>query len=137
MIMNVADKKVGILDWPHKVASVAHRDFEEAAQTCLELGAQHLGLPFGVISSVHRNVFRVDKVFGRPPGLDVDDDGLWVKFEEYIAKHSLAQLSHGLCKPCVKELYGFDPDEVDAENCKCDGESLFFTLCEFIRECDD
>lgn len=252
MIMNLADKQVGILDWAHKVASVSHRGFEDAAGTCLDLGVQHLGLPFGVVSSIHRNVFRVDKVVGRPPGLQVDDewsveetpcypvitgegvfhsedlslndsgaateyvqakgvrafisapiwvnqavqgtlsfysdqpgsgfssqdveaieiaafglgrhlefehfknirellniqlkealedvkalhgllpicacckkirdvDGLWVKFEEYVAKHSLAQLSHGLCKPCVKELYGFDPDEVDEENCKCDG----------------
>jgi hypothetical protein len=252
MIMNVADTEVGILDWAHKVASVSHRDFDDAAKTCLELGVQHLGLPFGVISSIHRNVFRVDKVIGRPPGLEVDDewsveetpcyrvltgecvfhcddlavteasiateyvnakgmrafisapiwvnqavqgtlsffsdqpsngflsenvealeiaafglgrhlefehfknirellnmqlkealedvkalhgllpicacckkirdvDGLWVKFEEYVAKHSLAQLSHGLCKPCVKDLYGFDPDEVDEESCKCDG----------------
>lgn len=44
MIMNVADKEVGILDWAHKVASVSHRDFDDAAKTCLELGVQHLGL---------------------------------------------------------------------------------------------
>lgn len=52
-----------------------------------------------------------------------DVDGLWVKFEEYVAKHSLAQLSHGLCKPCVKDLYGFDPDEMDSEEeeCSCGG----------------
>ena len=58
MIMNVADKEVGIMNWPHKVASVAHRDFNEAAQICLEHGVRHLGLPFGIISSIHRNVFR-------------------------------------------------------------------------------
>jgi hypothetical protein len=50
-------------------------------------------------------------------------DGLWVKFEEYVAKHSLAQLSHGLCKPFVKDLYGFDPDEMESEEeeCSCGG----------------
>jgi hypothetical protein len=29
-----------------------------------------------------------------------------------------------LCKPCVKELYGFDPDEMDEseeEECHCGG----------------
>jgi hypothetical protein len=254
MIMKSNEHRVDALSWPHQVASMGHRHFDDVSQTCLDLGTKYMQMPYGVISSIHRNVYRIDKVFGRPPGLEVDDewsveetpcfrvlaaecifscpdlledkgadfaifaqkhgirgfisapiwvnqsvqgtlsffsnevqetvdpeiaqalelaafglsrflefehfknirelmniqlkealedvkalhgllpicasckkirdvDGLWVKFEEYVAKHSLAQLSHGLCKPCVKDLYGFDPDEMDSEEeeCSCGG----------------
>jgi hypothetical protein len=34
-----------------------------------------------------------------------DDKGYWSKVETYIAKHSQAHFSHGLCPDCAKKLY--------------------------------
>ncbi len=34
-----------------------------------------------------------------------DDKGYWNEIEEYIAEHTKAQFSHGLCPGCAKELY--------------------------------
>ncbi len=39
-----------------------------------------------------------------------DDKGFWSQLEEYIAEHSEADLSHGICPDCVKKYY---PDLVD------------------------
>jgi C4-dicarboxylate-specific signal transduction histidine kinase len=38
-----------------------------------------------------------------------DDDAEWLPLESYVAKHSEADFSHGLCPPCAKRLY---PDVV-------------------------
>ena len=35
-----------------------------------------------------------------------DDKGFWEKVEVYMEKHSSARFTHGLCKDCMKELYG-------------------------------
>jgi K+-sensing histidine kinase KdpD len=35
-----------------------------------------------------------------------DADGHWAAFERYIADHSDAQVSHGLCPSCYKKHYG-------------------------------
>ncbi len=35
-----------------------------------------------------------------------DDKGFWQQLERYLENHSQAMLSHGLCPPCSKELYG-------------------------------
>jgi len=37
-----------------------------------------------------------------------DDQGYWKQIEAYIAEHSEAQFSHGLCEGCAVELYGED-----------------------------
>lgn len=34
-----------------------------------------------------------------------DEDGVWHKMEEYIASHSDAVLSHGLCPDCLRHFY--------------------------------
>jgi CheY-like chemotaxis protein len=34
-----------------------------------------------------------------------NDGGLWQQLEEYLAEHSEAEFSHGLCQPCIKKLY--------------------------------
>jgi len=34
-----------------------------------------------------------------------DDDGYWSQVETYIARHSEAMFSHGICPDCVKVLY--------------------------------
>ena len=34
-----------------------------------------------------------------------DDRGYWNKIEAYIAKHSDAEFSHGICPECARELY--------------------------------
>lgn len=39
-----------------------------------------------------------------------NDEGYWVKLEEYIASHSNAQLTHGICDKCMQE-YHSDMDE--------------------------
>jgi PAS domain S-box-containing protein len=38
-----------------------------------------------------------------------DDKGYWSQVETYVAKHSAAKFSHGICPDCAKELY---PDVV-------------------------
>ncbi len=35
-----------------------------------------------------------------------NDSGFWEKVEVYMEKHSSARFTHGLCKDCMKELYG-------------------------------
>jgi len=34
-----------------------------------------------------------------------DDEGYWNIIESYIAKHSTAQFSHGICPDCMQKLY--------------------------------
>jgi PAS domain S-box-containing protein len=34
-----------------------------------------------------------------------DDQGYWTQIEEYVADHSEADFSHGLCPDCLKKLY--------------------------------
>ena len=34
-----------------------------------------------------------------------NDGGFWQLLEEYLAEHSEAEFSHGLCQPCIKKLY--------------------------------
>jgi predicted hydrocarbon binding protein len=38
-----------------------------------------------------------------------DDDGYWHQVEAYLARHSEAEFSHGLCPECRTKLYGEDP----------------------------
>ncbi len=35
-----------------------------------------------------------------------NDDGYWTKVETYLAEHSDAEFSHGICPDCAKKLYG-------------------------------
>ncbi len=35
-----------------------------------------------------------------------DDSGYWNKIENYLALHSTAQLSHGMCPECIEKEYG-------------------------------
>ena len=35
-----------------------------------------------------------------------NDKGFWERVEVYMEKHSSARFTHGLCKDCMKELYG-------------------------------
>lgn len=35
-----------------------------------------------------------------------NDQGYWIQIEEYIAEHSSASFTHGLCGKCEEELYG-------------------------------
>ncbi|MBN2282185.1 MAG: response regulator [Candidatus Marinimicrobia bacterium] len=34
-----------------------------------------------------------------------DDDGFWQEVEHYVAAHTEADFSHGICPDCMKELY--------------------------------
>jgi sigma-B regulation protein RsbU (phosphoserine phosphatase) len=34
-----------------------------------------------------------------------DDKGYWNQIEQYIAEHSEAEFSHGICPDCVRKLY--------------------------------
>ncbi|MCK5193289.1 MAG: PAS domain-containing protein, partial [Desulfobulbaceae bacterium] len=35
-----------------------------------------------------------------------DDEGYWQQVDHYLADHSAAELSHGICRQCSDELYG-------------------------------
>ena len=41
-----------------------------------------------------------------------DDQGFWTQVESYIAKHSEAQFSHGICPDCIRKLYPQICDEI-------------------------
>jgi DNA-binding NtrC family response regulator len=43
-----------------------------------------------------------------------DDRGYWHQVEQYIAAHSEAQFSHGVCEDCMRKLYPGLADEVIA-----------------------
>jgi hypothetical protein len=52
-----------------------------------------------------------------------DDQGYWTRLEEYLAKHSEASLTHGICPDCARQLY---PElvakrEAAARSAKTDG----------------
>lgn len=34
-----------------------------------------------------------------------DDEGYWQQIDQYISEHSVAELSHGICRQCSDELY--------------------------------
>lgn len=44
-----------------------------------------------------------------------DDEGYWQRIEDYVASHSEAEFSHGLCPDCAVKLY---PEFVDAQMLK-------------------
>ncbi len=41
-----------------------------------------------------------------------DDEGLWTGLEAYLADHTDAEVSHGLCPNCLRLLYPDDADEI-------------------------
>jgi HAMP domain-containing protein len=47
-----------------------------------------------------------------------DDKGYWNKIEAYLAQHSEAEFSHGLCPDCIKKLYPqfYDEDHTDKKD---------------------
>lgn len=47
-----------------------------------------------------------------------DDQGFWLQVEAYVAAHSEATFSHGICPDCARELY---PELFQAEADKKDG----------------
>lgn len=44
-----------------------------------------------------------------------NDEGYWVQLEKYIAEHSDAQLSHGICDKCMEKYY---PDVAEQKKMK-------------------
>ena len=44
-----------------------------------------------------------------------DDKGTWNRIESYIAAHSEAEFTHGICPQCIRELYPEIADEVTEE----------------------
>ena len=45
-----------------------------------------------------------------------DDKGYWKQIEGYIAEHSEADFSHGICPECAKELFPEFADDIDEIN---------------------
>ena len=43
-----------------------------------------------------------------------DDQGYWTQLETYLAQHSDAEFSHGLCLDCMRKLYPDYSEEVEA-----------------------
>lgn len=39
-----------------------------------------------------------------------DDLGFWNSLEKYLAEHSAAEFSHGICPDCMKKLYPHLPE---------------------------
>lgn len=38
-----------------------------------------------------------------------DDEGYWSQIESYLKKHTLVEVSHGLCPECAEQMYGDEP----------------------------
>ncbi|MHB1296537.1 MAG: response regulator [Anaerolineae bacterium] len=48
-----------------------------------------------------------------------NDSGYWTRIEEYIAEHSEAEFTHGICPECMQTLYGeFSDPPQDAHKAK-------------------
>ncbi|MDC7224452.1 MAG: hypothetical protein PQJ60_11980, partial [Spirochaetales bacterium] len=45
-----------------------------------------------------------------------DKDGNWIDLEDYIEAHSEAEISHGLCRDCIKEIYPEIDEELDTSH---------------------
>ena len=41
----------------------------------------------------------------------IREDGEWIQVDQYVAEHSEAEFTHGLCPPCVAKLYPENDDE--------------------------
>jgi hypothetical protein len=50
-----------------------------------------------------------------------DDGGYWQQVEEYVAKHTEADFSHGLCDECAHTLY---PEYFKDKKNKTEGEEI-------------
>ena len=47
-----------------------------------------------------------------------DDQGYWTQLETYLAQHSDAEFSHGICLDCLRKLYPDLSGEVEARMAK-------------------
>lgn len=70
----------------------------------------------GLIDELKRNIDEVKVLKGMLPICAHckkirDDNGYWNKLETYLAVHTEAEFSHGMCPKCAKELYGIDYKE--------------------------
>ncbi len=71
----------------------------------------------GLISELKKSLEQVRLLSGLIPICSSckkirDDQGFWSQVESYIAKHSEAKFSHGLCPDCVRKLYPTICDQV-------------------------
>ena len=63
-----------------------------------------------IIAELEDSIGKVKKLSGLLPICSSckkirDDKGYWNQLEAYIADHSEAELSHGICPECAKKLY--------------------------------
>ena len=51
----------------------------------------------------------------RKEGAKATDPGAWMPVDSYIARHSEATFSHGICPECAKKLYGWSEKETSPD----------------------
>ena len=129
----LADKTVGIIGLANKAEDFTRRDadmatrFGELAAISLQnsiIQEQRDRLEHeqeATIGQLREALDQVKTLSGLLPMCSIckkvrDDQGYWNKLEEYLSKHSSAEVSHGLCPDCVREHYPEVYEEMVAQN---------------------
>ena len=120
--LNIKGKTVGLIGLANK-----NGDFtDEDAEICAVLGelaaiallnSQHLDLLNEQNERLEHALVNVRTLRGLVPICSHcknirDDKGYWTKVESYVASHTEAEFSHGLCPDCIRKLYPEDAQEI-------------------------
>ncbi|MCP4653815.1 MAG: hypothetical protein GY856_00200 [bacterium] len=97
---------VGVTGVSYRMQRKAHRNLRQAHDR-LRTAHEALGLQK---TEIEEALSQVKLLSGLLPMCSHchkirDDGGYWQQVEAYISKHSEAEVSHGLCPGCAKELY--------------------------------
>ena len=123
--LNLDGKTVGIIGLANKSTAFTDAD-ADIASVFGELAAIGLRLSRGRDLLLEKNqkleesMKRIKKLHGLLPMCAKcknvrDDDGYWSQVEEYLTTHTDAEISHGLCPDCARELYPDEAEEVLGE----------------------
>ena len=123
--LNLDGKTVGIIGLANKSSDFTDAD-ADIASVFGELAAIGLRLSRGRDLLLEKNqkleesMTRIKKLHGLLPMCAKcknvrDDDGYWSQVEEYLTTHTDAEISHGLCPDCARELYPDEAEEILGE----------------------
>ena len=119
--LNIEGKTVGIMGLANKPSDFTDADaeiataFGELAAIALA-NSRYLDLLIEKNHALERALSEIKTLRGLLPICSRcksirDDEGLWKRVEAYLADHTDARFTHGLCPNCLRELY---PDMADS-----------------------
>lgn len=121
-LLNIEGKTVGIMGLANKPSNFTDADaeiatvFGELAAIAL-INTRHLDLLNAKNHELEHALSEIKTLRGLLPMCARcksirDDKGLWSRVEAYLAAHTDATFTHGLCPKCLKEMYPEYADEI-------------------------